>query len=77
MITSMRSFSDWWNTLPSDLAQKARIGDEEDKPLLNQVNYALLQLHLSGKHDAKPTHEELRNWLHSGQVAVLRVSNNK
>jgi hypothetical protein len=71
----MRSFSDWWNTLPSDLAQKARAGDEEDKPSLNQVNHALLQLHLSGKHNAKPTHEELRNWLHSGQVNVLRISN--
>jgi len=71
----MRSLSDWWNTLPSDLAQKARAGDEEDKPSLNQVNYALLQLHLSGKHNAKPTHEELRNWLHSGQVNVLRISN--
>jgi hypothetical protein len=57
----MRSFSDWWNTLPSDLAKKARAGDEDTKPSLNQVNYALLQLHLSGKHDAKPTHEELRN----------------
>jgi hypothetical protein len=71
----MRSFSDWWNTLPSDLAQKASAGDEEDKPSLNQVNYALLQLHLSGKHNAKPTHEELRNWLHNGQVNVLRISN--
>jgi hypothetical protein len=72
---NMRSFTDWWNTLPSDLAKKARAGDENDKPLLNQVNYALLQLHLSGKHDAKPTHEELRNWLHSGQVNVLRITN--
>jgi hypothetical protein len=39
-----RSFCDWWNTLPSDLAQKARAGDEETKPMLNQVNHALLQL---------------------------------
>jgi hypothetical protein len=27
-----------------------------------------IRLHLSGKHDAKPSHEELKNWLHSGQV---------
>jgi hypothetical protein len=27
---------------------------------------------LAGKHDAKPTHEELKDWLHSGQVDVLR-----
>jgi hypothetical protein len=40
----------------------------------HQVNYVLLNLHLAGKHDAKPTHEELRDWLHSRQVDVLRMS---
>jgi hypothetical protein len=42
--------------------------------LLNQVNYVLLHLHLAGKHDAKPSHEELKDWLHSGQVDVLRMN---
>jgi hypothetical protein len=54
--------------------QKARKGDEANKPLLNQINYVLLHLHLQGKHDAKPTHEELKDWLHSGQVDVLRMN---
>ena len=58
LIDKMRSFNDWWNTVPSDLQNKTRKGDEANKPLLNQVNYALLHLHLAGKHDAKPTHEE-------------------
>ena len=44
------------------------------KPLLNQVNYALLHLHLAGNHNAKPSHEELREWLHSGQVDVIRMN---
>src|ERR671918_773051 len=57
-----------------DLWQKARKGDESNKPLLNQVNYVLLHLHLAGKHDAKPTHDELKDWLHSGQVDVLRMN---
>ena len=70
----MRSFNDWWNTVPSDLQNKTRKGDEANKPLLNQVNYALLHLHLAGKHDAKPTHEELKDWLHSGQVDVMRMN---
>jgi hypothetical protein len=26
---------------------------------------------LAGKHDAKPSHEELKDWLHSGQLDVL------
>ena len=70
---NMRSFKDWWNSsVPSDLQQKIRKGDENNKPLLNQINYALLQLHLSGKHDSKPSHEELKNWLHNGEVDVLR-----
>ena len=48
----MRSFKDWWNSsVPSDLQQKIRKGDENNKPLLNQINYALLQLHFSGNHD--------------------------
>jgi hypothetical protein len=29
---------------------------------------------LAGKHDAKPSHEELKDWLHSGQVDVLRMT---
>jgi hypothetical protein len=42
--------------------------------LLNKVNYVLLHLHLAGKHDAKPSHEELKDWLHGGQVDVLRMN---
>jgi hypothetical protein len=69
-----RSFESWWATVPEDLIQKTRKGDEGNKPLLNQVNYVLLHLHLDGKHDAKPSHNELKDWLHSGQVDVLRMS---
>ncbi|MFL6462139.1 MAG: hypothetical protein ACJ71J_14575 [Nitrososphaeraceae archaeon] len=54
--------------------QQLNRGDEANKPLLNQVNYVLLNLHLAGKHDAKPSHEELKDWLHNGQVDVLRIS---
>lgn len=72
--TMQRNFNDWWKTVPGDLRDKARKGDESNKPLLNQVNYALLHLHLAGKHDAKPSHEELKDWLHTGQVDVLRTN---
>ncbi|MGB6527524.1 MAG: hypothetical protein WBF33_05395 [Candidatus Nitrosopolaris sp.] len=51
------------------MQQKSRKGDEQNKPLLNQINYAFLHLHLADKHDAKPNHE-LKNWLHSDQVDV-------
>lgn len=57
-----RSFVDWWNTIPADLKEKTRKGDETNKPLLNQINYAFLNLHLAGKHSAKPSYDELKDW---------------
>ena len=74
MFFIMRSFNDWWKTVPENLRNKTRKGDEGNKPLLNQINYVLLHLHLAGKHDAKPSHEELKDWLHNGQVDVLRMT---
>jgi hypothetical protein len=53
----VRSFEEWWATVPEELKAKARKGDEANKVLLNQVNYVLLHLHLQGKHDTKPSHE--------------------
>jgi hypothetical protein len=71
----MQSFNDWWNTVPEDLRNKSRNGDDEgNKPSLNQVNDVLLHLDLEGKHDLKPSHEEVRNWLHNGEVDVLRTT---
>jgi hypothetical protein len=75
--TGKRTFLNWWATVPEDLKRKSRQGDEQSTPLLNQINYVLLHLHLAGKHDAKPSHEELKDWLHSGQVDVLRISTKK
>ena len=63
-----------WNKMPEDLRQKSRRGDEMNKPLLNQINYVLLYLRLSNKHDIKPSHDELKDWIHSGQVDVMRTN---
>jgi hypothetical protein len=32
-----RSFNEWWSAIPTDSKEKARKGDEAQKPLLNQV----------------------------------------
>ena len=69
----MKSFNDWWKTVPEDLRSKSPNEDEANKPMLNQVNDVLLNLHLTGRDDAKPTHEEIREWVHSGQVDVLKM----
>ena len=68
-----RSFNEWWNAIPSDLKEKTHEGVEGNKQSLNQLNHTLLNLDLAGIHEAKPSHEELRNWLHSGQVDAVRV----
>ena len=52
---NMKSFNDWWNTVPEDLRSKSHNGDETSKPMLNQVNDVLLNLHLAGMHDIKPS----------------------
>ena len=69
-----RTFDEWWKTVPEDLKTRTRKGDEANKVILNQVNYVLLHLHLQGKHDTKPTHEELKDWLHSGLVVTMRTT---
>jgi hypothetical protein len=53
-----------------------REGDEQNKPLLNQINYVLVHLHLAGRHDLKPTYEELKEWLRSGQLDTIRIKIN-
>jgi len=69
-----RSFDEWWNSIPADLKQRARKGDEVNKHLLNQINYTLLHLHLAGNHEAKPSHQELQDWLRTGQLDVMRMN---
>ena len=69
----VRTFEEWWKTVPEDLKTRTRRGDENNKIILNQVNYVLLHLHLQGKHDTKPSHEELKDWLHSGQIDTMRM----
>ena len=72
-LVMTRSFNDWWDTIPSQLKEKAWKSDEANKPLLNQVNSTLISLEQAGNYEAKPSHEELRNWLHSGQIDIVKV----
>ena len=69
-----RSFNNWWATVQDESQDQKPKRRRTERPLLNQVNCVLLHLHLAGKHDAKPSHEELKDWLHSGQVDVLRMT---
>jgi hypothetical protein len=71
-----RSFKDWWNTVPEDLRKQAKGNDDwtKYKPLLNQINYVLVMLHLQGKHDLKPSGSELLSWVGNGEIDAIRQS---
>ncbi len=64
----MTSFNDWWKTVPADFQQKSFNGDEQNKPLLNQINYAFLHLHLAKSMMLSQVMKSLKDWLHSGQI---------
>lgn len=71
----VRSFKEWWATVPEDLKKKAKGNDDwtKYKPLLNQINYVLVMLHLQGKHNMKPSGEELLNWVAKGEIDAIRT----
>ncbi|MEM0364873.1 MAG: hypothetical protein QXE95_07480 [Candidatus Nitrosocaldus sp.] len=71
-----RKFMEWWNSIPADIRNKAKGNDDwsKYKPLLNQINYAMVALHLQGNHSMKPTSEELLSWIKNGEIDVVRMT---
>lgn len=71
----VRSFKEWWATVPEDLKKQAKGNDDwtKYKPLLNQINYVLVMLHLQGKHNMKPSGEELLSWVAKGEIDAIRT----
>lgn len=67
-----RTFDQWWNTIPADLRNKVRAGDEGNKPLLNQINWIWVKNLMDKKADLNPTAAELLDWVTSGQVDAMR-----
>lgn len=68
----VRSFEEWWATIPNDLKLKVRHGDEQNKPLLNQINYVWVYNLMNKKPDLNPTSEELLMWVSTGQIDAMR-----
>ena len=67
-----RTFEDWRNTIPEDLRNKVRNGDEQNKPLLNQINFIWISNLMQNKPDLNPTARELLDWLVTGQIDAMR-----
>lgn len=68
----VRNFEEWWQTIPEDLRNKVRKGDEENKPLLNQINYIWVHNLMQKKPELNPTSEELLVWITTGQIDAMR-----
>lgn len=68
----VRTFEEWWETIPKELRLKVRKGDEENKPLLNQINYVWVYNLMNKKPELNPTSEELLVWTTSGQIDAMR-----
>jgi hypothetical protein len=62
-------FFKWWSTIPEAL-KKGSIDESEEHPLLNQVNYVLVRLHIAGKHEDKPNLQQLLSWIRSGAISL-------
>ncbi len=65
----VRSLEEWQSLLPDNL-RKNTMGENQKRPVLNQLNYAIVHNNLKGRGHLNPSYEELRHWIRSGQVVV-------
>lgn len=68
----MASFQDWLQKQDKSLVQKVRSGDENNKPLLNQINWIFVQNLMNKKADLNPSSSDLLEWVTSGQIEAMR-----
>lgn len=67
-----RSYEEWLKQQDKSLVSKVRAGDEDNKPLLNQINWIWVQNLMNKKADLNPSSAELLDWVTSGQVDAMR-----
>lgn len=67
-----RSFEQWLSEQDKALVAKVRAGDEENKPLLNQINWIWVDNLMNKKPELNPSSAELLDWVTSGQIDAMR-----
>ena len=67
-----RTFQEWLNQQDQALVAKVRAGDENNKPLLNQINWIWVANLMAKKDTLNPTSAELLDWVTSGQIDAMR-----
>jgi hypothetical protein len=66
-----RTFFEWWNSIPDELKKEPNYdynNNENSENIVNSINYILLKTDISNMNDIKPTIEELKYWVYSGQI---------
>ena len=73
----IRTFAEWWTSLPSDLRKKSlEVAEEnidDNKKTIDKINYVLYHLNLAANKDKKPTLDEFKFWLQSGQLNWISI----
>lgn len=67
-----RSFQEWLGQQDQAVVSKTRAGDEDNKPLLNQINWIWVSNLMNKKADLNPSSAELLDWVTSGQIDAMR-----
>lgn len=69
-IESIRTFYEWWNSIPEELKKESKCdyNNKNSENMVNNINYILLKIEISKMTDIKPTIEELRYWVYSRQI---------
>lgn len=67
-----RTYEQWLSEQDKALVSKVRAGDEDQKPLLNQINWIWVQNLMNKKPELNPSSAELLDWVTSGQIDAMR-----
>ena len=67
-----RNFQQWLAQQDANLVAKVRAGDENNKPLLNQINWIWVKNLMNNRADLNPSSAELLDWVTSGQIDAMR-----
>jgi hypothetical protein len=66
-----RTFFEWWNSIPDELKKEPNYdynNNKNSENIVNSINYILLKTDTYKMNDIKPTIEELKYWIYSGQI---------
>ena len=65
----IRTFDEWINSLPKEFKEKITINQT---PLLNKINYALVDNLINGEPKFNPSTDELLDWIVTEQIDARR-----